>query len=29
LGTPEEVMQNRRSHTAAALRKIMKANHAA
>jgi excinuclease ABC subunit A len=28
-GTPEEVMQNRQSHTAAALRKIMKAGHAA
>jgi excinuclease ABC subunit A len=28
-GTPEEVMQNRRSHTAAALRKIIKADHAA
>jgi excinuclease ABC subunit A len=28
-GTPEEVMQNRRSHTATALRKIMKADHAA
>jgi excinuclease ABC subunit A len=28
-GTPEEVVQNRRSHTAAALRKIMKADHAA
>jgi excinuclease ABC subunit A len=29
LGTPEEVLQNRRSHTANALRKIMKADHAA
>jgi excinuclease ABC subunit A len=29
IGTPEEVAQNRRSHTAAALRKIMKAGHAA
>jgi excinuclease ABC subunit A len=28
-GTPEEVMQNRRSHTATALRKIIKADHAA
>jgi excinuclease ABC subunit A len=29
IGTPEEVAQNRRSHTATALRKIMKAGHAA
>jgi excinuclease ABC subunit A len=28
-GTPEQVMRNKRSHTAAALRKIMKAGHAA
>jgi excinuclease ABC subunit A len=28
-GTPEEVMRNKRSHTAKALRKIMKAGHAA
>ena len=28
-GTPEEVMRNKRSHTAEALRKIMKAGHAA
>jgi excinuclease ABC subunit A len=28
-GTPEQVMRNRRSHTAEALRKIMKAGHAA
>jgi len=28
-GTPEEVMRNKRSHTATALRKIMKAGHAA
>jgi excinuclease ABC subunit A len=29
VGTPEEVLQERRSHTAHALRKIMKADHAA
>jgi excinuclease ABC subunit A len=28
-GTPEEVMRNKRSFTAQALRKIMKAGHAA
>jgi excinuclease ABC subunit A len=28
-GTPEEVMRNNRSHTAEALRNIMKAGHAA
>jgi excinuclease ABC subunit A len=28
-GTPEEVMRNKRSHTAQALKKIMKAGHAA
>ncbi len=29
VGTPEELLENRRSYTAEALRKIMKANHAA
>ncbi|MDQ2774950.1 MAG: excinuclease ABC subunit UvrA, partial [Acidobacteriota bacterium] len=29
VGTPEEVLQERRSHTAHALRKVMKADHAA
>lgn len=29
VGTPNEVMENRRSHTATALRKMMKAGHAA